>query len=72
MKNIKRGESVSGILSFSVDSPNRQHWLVFYDKRTNKPLAKISIDNAKKDLKITDLQKQKKKRKKRDKMNASS
>lgn len=72
MKHIKRGESVSGILSFSVDSPNRQHWLVFYDKRTNKPLAKISIDNAKKDLKITDLQKQKKKRKKRDKMNASN
>ena len=72
MKHIKRGESVSGILSFSVDSPNRQHWLVFYDKRTNKPLAKISIDNAKKDLKISDLQKQKKKRKKRDKMNASN
>lgn len=72
MKHIKRGESVSGILSFSVDSPNRQHWLVFYDRRTNKPLAKISIDNAKKDLKITDLQKQKKKRKKRDKLNASN
>ena len=72
MKHIKRGESVSGILSFSVDSPNRQHWLVFYDKKTNKPLAKISIDNAKKDLKISDLQKQKKKRKKRDKMNASN
>lgn len=72
MKHVKRGESVSGILSFSVDSPNRQHWLVFYDRKTNKPLAKISIDNAKKDLKITDLQKQKKKRKKRDKMNASN
>lgn len=72
MKNIKRGESVSGILSFSVDSPKRQHWLVFYDKRTNKPLAKISIDNARKDLKISDLQKQKKKRGKRDKMNASN
>lgn len=72
MKHIKRGESVSGILSFSVDSPNRQHWLVFYDRRTNKPLAKISIENAKNDLKISDLEKQKKKRKKRDKMNASS
>lgn len=64
MKSIKRGENVSGILSFSVDNPKREHWLVFYDKKTRKPLAKISIDNAKKDLKITDLDKKKKKRKK--------
>ena len=64
MKTIKSGENVSGTLSFSVDSPNRQHWLVFYDRRTNKPLAKISIDNAIKDLNITDLQKKRKKRKK--------
>lgn len=64
MKTIKSGENVSGTLSFSVDSPNRQHWLVFYDRRTNKPLAKISVDNAIKDLKITDLQKKRKKRKK--------
>ena len=67
MKTIKRGENVSGILSFSVDNPKREHWLVFYDKRTRKPLAKISINNAIKDLKISDLEKQKKKRKKRDK-----
>ena len=64
MKTIKSGDNVSGTLSFSVDSPNRQHWLVFYDRRTNKPLAKISVDNAIKDLKITDLQKKRKKRKK--------
>ncbi len=64
MKNIKRGESVSGVLSFSVDNPNRQHWLVFYDKRYHKPLAKISIDNAKKDLNITDLAKKGKKKRK--------
>ena len=64
MKTIKSGENVSGTLSFSVDTPNRQHWLVFYDRRTNKPLAKISVDNAIKDLKITDLQKKRKKRKK--------
>lgn len=68
MKTIKRGENISGILSFAVDNPKREHWLVFYDKRTHKPLAKISIDNAKKDLKITDLDKKKKKRRK----NASS
>jgi len=64
MKNIKRGESVSGILSFSVDNPKREHWLVFYDKRYHKPLAKISIDNAKKDLNITDLAKKGKKKRK--------
>lgn len=64
MKTIKRGENVSGVLSFAVDNPNRQHWLVFTDRRTNKPLAKISVDNAIKDLNITDLQKKRKKRKK--------
>lgn len=63
MKTVKRGDSISGILSFSVDDPKRQHWLVFYDKRNHKPLAKISIDNAKKDLNITDITKTKKKRK---------
>ena len=62
MKTIKRGNSVSGILSFSVENPKRQHWLVFYDKRTNKPLARISIDNAQKELKIHKLKKKKKKR----------
>ncbi len=64
MKTIKKGENVSGILSFAVDNPNRQHWLVFYDRRNHKPLAKISIDNAIKDLKITDLTEKRKKRKK--------
>ena len=64
MKNIDKGEQVSGILSFSVDNPKRKHWLVFYDRKNHKPLAKISIDNAKKDLNISDLEKKKKKRKK--------
>ena len=63
MKTIKKGESVSGILSFSVNDPKREHWLVFYDRRNHKPLAKISLDNAKKDLNITNLKKSKKKRK---------
>ena len=62
MKTIKRGSSVSGILSFSVENPKRQHWLVFYDKRTNKQLARISVDNAQKELKIHKLKKKKKKR----------
>ena len=66
MKTIKKGTSVSGILSFSVDDPKREHWLVFYDKKTHKPLAKISIENSMKDLHITKLEKNKKKRKKYD------
>lgn len=69
MKTIKRGESASGILSFSVDSPKRKHYLVFYDKKNRKPLAKLSIDNIKSDLNITE-KKMKKKRKKQ--KNASS
>lgn len=64
MKTIKRGENVSGILSFSVDNPKRQHWLVFYDRKTHKPLAKISVDNARKNLNISNLEKKKKRRKK--------
>lgn len=64
MKNINKGDQLSGILSFSVDDPKRKHWLVFYDRKNHKPLAKISIDNAKKNLNISDLEKKKKKRKK--------
>ncbi len=62
MKHIKRGENVSGMLSFSVDNPNRQHWLVFYDRKNHKPLAKVSVDNAMKSLNIKDLSKKKTKR----------
>jgi hypothetical protein len=62
MRSIKRGENISGMLSFAVDNPNREHWLVFYDKKYHKPLAKISIENAKRDLNITDLTKKRKKR----------
>ena len=61
-KAIKRGDNVSGSLSFSVDNPNREHWLVFYDRRYNKPLAKISIENIKRDLNISDLKKKGKKK----------
>lgn len=69
MQTIKRGTSVSGILSFSVDSPKRKHYLVFYDKRNRKPLAKLSIENIKSDLNITDKELKKKRKKQK---NASS
>ncbi|MFA6989723.1 MAG: hypothetical protein WC197_06610 [Candidatus Gastranaerophilaceae bacterium] len=42
---------IAGKISFSVDNPKRKHWLVFYDSRTRKPVAKISVDNAIKEIK---------------------
>lgn len=49
---MKKGSHVHGRLYFPVDNPNRKHWLVFYSKATRRPLARISIDNAKKELGI--------------------
>lgn len=45
-KQIKPGDKVVGHISFAVDNINRKFWLTFYDRRTRKPLSKISIDNA--------------------------
>jgi hypothetical protein len=45
-KQIKPGDSVSGDISFSVDNIKRNYFLVFYDRRSRKPVAKISIKNA--------------------------
>lgn len=63
-KTIAPGDRVVGKLSFSVTDKKAKHWLVFYDRRTKKPLAKYSIDNAKIDLKEKELNKKKKKSKK--------
>lgn len=49
-KKIKPGESASGDISFAVDNIKRKYWLVFYDRKTRKPLAKISINNAYKNV----------------------
>lgn len=46
ISQIKSGERSAGKLFFSVDNPAKPHWLVFYDRRTQKPLTKISLDNA--------------------------
>lgn len=45
-KQIKPGDKIVGHISFAVDNINRKFWLTFYDRRTRKPLSKISIDNA--------------------------
>lgn len=45
-RQIKPGDRFAGRVSFAVDNIDRNFWLTFYDKRKNTALAKISIDNA--------------------------
>lgn len=62
-KTINPGDRVTGKLSFNVTDKKAKHWLVFYDRKTKKPVAKYSIDNAKNDLKELAKNKQKKPKK---------
>lgn len=50
-KTISPGDRVCGKLSFNISDKKSHHWLVFYDRKTKKPLAKFSIDNARMNLK---------------------
>lgn len=61
--NLKPGDRIAGKMAFPVTDLKRKHWLVFFDKRTRKPAAKLSIDNAKRD--IEQSKKDKKNKKKR-------
>lgn len=61
---IKPGDRVSGRISFSVDNIKRKHWLIFYDRAQRKGVAKLSIDNAYKEIQ---KKKNKNKRKKHQK-----
>lgn len=45
-KQIKPGDRVAGRISFSVDNVKRKFWLTFYDRKNHKAVAKISVDNA--------------------------
>lgn len=63
---IKSGDRVGGHLAFAVDNPNRKHWLIFYDRQTRKPLAKVSVDNAKRELELKQGKKHKKEKYKTD------
>ena len=49
-KQLKPGDRVAGKISFNVDNLNRSFWLTFCDRRTKKTLAKISVDNAYKNV----------------------
>lgn len=63
-RTINSGDRVVGKLSFNVNDKKTQHWLVFYDRKTKKPIAKYSINNAKSNLKEIAKQKNKKKKNK--------
>ena len=63
-KTISPGDRVVGKLSFNISDKKARHWLVFYDRKTKKPLARLSIDNAKQDLKELAKNKKLKKSKK--------
>ncbi len=43
---LKPGDRFAGKISFSVHSVKGTYWLTVNDRRKNKPLAKISLDNA--------------------------
>ena len=43
---LKPGDRYAGKISFSVHSVKGTYWLTVNDRRKNKPLAKISLDNA--------------------------
>jgi len=40
------GDRKAGKISFSVDSVKHSYWLIINDRTKNKPMAKISLDNA--------------------------
>lgn len=63
---IKAGDRVGGRLCFAVDNPKRKHWLVFYDRQTRKPLAKISLENAKREIELNKKNGKKKDKKRKD------
>lgn len=56
---IKPGDRISGKISFAVDNIKRKHWLVFNDRSKREPIAKLSVDNA-----LRELDGKKKKKKK--------
>ena len=43
---LKPGDRFAGKISFSVHNIKQSYWLVVNDRGTNKPIAKVSLDNA--------------------------
>jgi hypothetical protein len=47
---VNPGDKVTSKISFAVNNPRRKHWLVIYDNYNKKPLIKLSLDNAKRNI----------------------
>lgn len=47
---LKPGDRYAGKISFSVNNVKQSFWLIVNDRATNKPIAKISLDNAYKNI----------------------
>ena len=47
---LKPGDRFAGKISFSVHNVKQSYWLTVNDRRKNKPIAKISLDNAYKNV----------------------
>ncbi|MCQ2958140.1 MAG: hypothetical protein MJ180_04465 [Candidatus Gastranaerophilales bacterium] len=58
-KKIPPNSRIAGKVSFSVDNPKQKLWLVFFDNYSKKPVVKLSLNNAKREL---DLKNKKKKK----------
>ena len=43
---LKPGDRFAGKISFSVNNVKGSYWLTVNDRTKNKPLVKISLDNA--------------------------
>ena len=63
---FKPGDRKAGKISFSVDSVKHSYWLVVNDRTKNKPLVRVSLDNAYKHV-SKDVKKRNDKLKKRKK-----
>ena len=63
---FKPGDRKAGKMSFAVNNVKHSYWLVVNNRATNKPLMKISLDNAYKNV-SEDIKKRNSKMKKRKK-----
>ncbi len=63
---FKPGDRKAGKISFAVNNVKQSYWLVVNDRTTNKPLMRISLDNAYKKV-SKDIKKRNDKMKKRKK-----
>ena len=43
---FKPGDRKAGKVSFAVNNIKQSYWLIVNDRRTNKPLVRVSLDNA--------------------------